>query len=82
MHPGSGADHADLTDEYAAVPGELAKVCGVFGKKVLREVDEAEFWARLPEVRAAAGDRGTLRAAHVYADNARVEKQVGCPARR
>ena len=72
----SGADHADLTDEYAAVPGELAKVCGVFGKKVLREVDEAEFWARLPEVRAAAGDRGTLRAAHVYADNAHVEKQV------
>ena len=72
----SGADHADLTDEYAAVPGELAKVCSVFGKKVLREVDEAEFWARLPEVRAAAGDRGTLRAAHVYADNARVEKQV------
>ena len=39
----SGADHADLTDEYAAVPGELAKVCGVFGKQVLRQVDEADF---------------------------------------
>lgn len=72
----SGADHADLTDEYAAVPEELAQVCRVFGQKVLRQVDEAQFWARLGEVRAAAGDRGVLRAAHVYADDHRVEQQV------
>ena len=38
----SGADHADLTDEYAAVPGELKKVCAHFGKSVLREVPEAD----------------------------------------
>ena len=72
----SGADHADLTDEYAAVTAELGEVCACFGKKVLREVPEADFYARLPEVRAKAGDRAVLRAIHVYEDNRRVERQV------
>ena len=36
----SGADHADLTSEYASITQELAAVCGCFGKKVLREVPE------------------------------------------
>lgn len=72
----TGADHADLTDEYAAIPQELAKVCEVFGKKFLRDVDEEEFYRNLPKVRAAAGDRGTLRAIHVFNENRRVEAQV------
>jgi len=72
----SGADHADLTDEYAAIPGELKEVCAYFGKNVLREVDEAEFYAALPEVRAKAGDRAVLRAIHIFEDNRRVEREV------
>ena len=72
----SGADHADLTAEYAAIPAELAAVCRVFGQTHLRRVDEAEFYRRLPEVRAAAGDRATLRAMHIFADNRRVDRQV------
>ncbi len=72
----SGADHADLTDEYAAIPRELKKVCAVFGKDVLREVDEAEFYSRLPEVRKSAGDRAVMRAMHVYDDNRRVQQEV------
>lgn len=72
----SGADHADLTDEYAAVPGELREVCAFFGKSVLREVDEAEFYAALPEVRAKVGDRAVLRAIHIYEENRRVDKEL------
>ncbi len=72
----SGADHADLTDEYAAIPGELAEVCAVFGKQHLREVPEDAFFANLPAVRAAAGDRAVLRAIHVYEENKRVTAQV------
>ncbi len=72
----SGADHADLTDEYAAIPREMGEVCRVFGKEHLREVDEAEFFARLPQVRAAAGDRAALRAMHIFDDNRRVGLQV------
>ncbi|NCE66001.1 galactokinase [Pseudoflavonifractor sp. 524-17] len=72
----SGADHADLTPEYAAVPAELGEICAYFGKAVLREVPEDEFSAALPALRRAAGDRAVLRAIHVYGENRRVEGQV------
>ena len=72
----SGADHAGLTEAYAAIPGELHKVCRVFGREYLRDVDESEFYARLPEVRKAAGDRGALRAMHIFDDSRRVAEQV------
>ncbi|MBO4854189.1 MAG: galactokinase [Oscillospiraceae bacterium] len=72
----SGASHAELTDEYAAIPAELAAVCGVFGKEVLRRVSEEEFYARLTEVRNAAGDRAALRAMHIFSENRRVTAQV------
>ena len=72
----SGADHADLTDEYAAVPGELGEICAHFGKSVLREVPESEFYAALPVLRRKAGDRAVLRAIHIYEENRRVGAQV------
>ncbi|MBQ7817346.1 MAG: galactokinase [Oscillospiraceae bacterium] len=72
----SGADHADLTDEYAAIPGELKAVAAHFGKEVLTQVDEAEFYADLPAVRKTCGDRAVMRAIHIFEDNARVVKQV------
>ena len=72
----SGADHADLTDEYAAIPLELKKICALFGKEVLREIPEEDFYDKLPEIRGRVGDRALLRAIHFYQDNARVEKQV------
>ena len=71
----TGADHADLTDEYAAIPGELRKINACFGKDVLRDIDEGDFYVRLPELRKAAGDRAVLRAIHVYDDNRRVLAQ-------
>ena len=70
----TGADHSDLTDEYAAVRGEMEKAASVFGKKVLREVDYAEFMKNIPAVRKAAGDRAVLRAIHFFNENIRVEK--------
>jgi len=72
----SGADHADLTAEYAAITDELKAVCRCFGKEVLREVDENEFIAALPEVRKAAGDRGAIRAFHFYAENQRAANEA------
>ncbi len=72
----SGGDHADLTDEYAAVPGEVGAVAAHFGKEVLSQVDEAEFFAAIPALRKKSGDRGVLRAIHFYRENARVPKQV------
>lgn len=68
-----GADHASLTHEYAAIPGELAKVSGFFGKTSLRDVPEQDFFDSIAAVRAAAGDRAVLRAIHIYQENRRVE---------
>ena len=72
----SGADHAELTEEYAAIPNELKDVCRVFGKEHLREVDEHEFYARIAGVRSAAGDRAVLRAAHVFSENRRCAEET------
>ncbi len=72
----SGADHADLTDEYAAIPQEMRSVCAFFGKEVLTQIDPADFYANLSALRKACGDRAVLRAIHFYQDNARVPQQV------
>ncbi len=72
----SGADHADLTDEYAAIPIELKKICRLMGKEVLREIPKEEFLRRLPEIRPQVGDRAILRALHFYDDNDRVPRQA------
>ena len=70
------ASHADLTDEYAAIPNEIKAVCAHFGKEVLSQIDEAEFYAAIPALRTSCGDRAVLRAVHFYQDNARVPQQV------
>ena len=72
----SGADHADLTDEYAAIPGEIKAVAAYFGKEVLTQIDEADFYAHIPELRKACGDRAVMRCIHFYQENARVPQQV------
>lgn len=68
--------HSDLTDDYAAIRGEMEAVAEVFGKKVLREVDEQEFKKNIPDVRKKVGDRAVLRAIHFFADNERVLREV------
>ena len=72
----SRADHADLTDEYAAVPGELKAICACFGKEVTTEIDEADFYAAIPALREKCGDRAVMRAIHEYNENRRVPQQV------
>ena len=72
----SGASHADLTDCYAAITNELKAVCACFGKEVLRDIPEEDFYRDLPAVRQKVGDRAVLRAIHVYEENKRVKNQV------
>lgn len=67
----SGADHADLSDEYSAIPMEMRQVAAHFGKEVLREVALADFLTDMAAVREKAGDRATLRAYHFLRDNQR-----------
>lgn len=72
----SGADHADLTAEYAAIPMEMKAVANYFGCQVLREVDPSRIWAEMPALREKVGDRAVLRALHFFADDARVAQEA------
>ena len=72
----SGADHADLTDEYAAIPSEMKLVANYFGKDYLREVNKDEFFKAIKEVRKFAGDRAVLRTVHFFNDNERAQKEA------
>ena len=68
--------HADLTDDYAAVPKEMKEVASFFGKEVLIEVDEAEVIKNATAIREKYSDRAFLRAIHFYEENKRVNQEV------
>ncbi len=72
----TGADHADLTGDYAAVPAEMRSVAAAMGKEVLCEVNEDDFYAAVPTLRKQLGDRAVMRAIHYFTDCHRVEQQV------
>ena len=70
----TGGSHADLTDDYAAVPAEMKKVASFFGKDVLREVSREQILENIPALRDFAGDRAILRALHFISENERVRE--------
>ena len=70
------ADHADLTDEYAAIRQEMEAVAQLFGKKNLRETNEEDIFSSLKEIREKLGERPLLRAMHFYDDNRRVASEA------
>ncbi len=74
----SRADHADLTDEYAAVTQEMKAVCNYFGKEVMTQIPEEDFYAAIPQLRQLCGDRAVMRGIHEYDENRRVPQQVAC----
>ncbi|MBO5407804.1 MAG: galactokinase [Clostridia bacterium] len=72
----TGGNHADLTNEYASIPGEMKAVAGYFGKSVLREVTKEEILSDIASLREQFGDRAVLRSLHYLDDNKRVEQEV------
>ena len=71
----TGGNHADLTDDYAAVPAEMKSVAKLFGKDVLRGISADELIANAAKIRAEVGDRALLRALHFVSENDRVSEQ-------
>jgi galactokinase len=72
----TGSDHADLTEDYAAVPEDMRSVAAVFDKGVCRELSLADIMDNVPLLRHEAGDRSLLRAYHFLTENERVRGQV------
>ena len=68
--------HADLTDDYSAIPKEMKEVAALFGKEFLNDIPAEEFFSKLPEIFRKVGDRNILRAMHFFKDNERVQKEV------
>lgn len=68
--------HADLTPEYAAIPKEMKSVAAFFGKEVLREVPEEDFYNHINEIKEKTGDRAVIRAIHFYKDHNTVSDEV------
>ncbi len=69
----TGGSHADLTDEYAAIPKEMYDVATAMGKNRLIEVGEDNFYNELPNVYNKISDRAILRAIHFFNENKRVD---------
>ncbi|MBQ1366120.1 MAG: galactokinase [Clostridia bacterium] len=72
----TGGSHADLTDQYSAIPAEMRAVARCCGQSVLRDVTAEELTARAAEIRKSAGDRALMRAFHFVNEDARVPEQV------
>lgn len=73
----SGADHADLTDEYATIPADMKKIAEYFGKDYLREIDKSEFMNNIKAIREKVNnDRAVLRAIHFFNENERAREEV------
>lgn len=68
--------HADLIDDYSAVPAEMNAVAAHFGKPYLREVNEDDFIKAIPELRSKLSDRAVLRAAHFFNDNENAKEEA------
>ena len=69
----TGGNHADLTDDYAAVPAEMKSVAAYLGKRVLRECEPSDVLANAKEIRTGCGDRALMRAIHFLRENERVD---------
>lgn len=65
----SGADHADLSDHYSAIPMEMRQVAKLLGTEVLGQADGTKFIQKIAEIRSVVGDRPVLRALHFFRDN-------------
>ena len=78
----TGGNHADLTDDYAAIRLEMNSVAEFFGKSVLREVEPQQVFDNMGEIRKKTGDRALERAIHFYNENSRVERLASALAKK
>lgn len=68
-----GASHADLTDEYAAVPAEMFKISEALGAPRLVDVPQVRPELTIDSLRKRYGDRAVMRAIHFFREQRLVE---------
>ncbi len=76
----TGGSHADLTEEYAAVPREMRAVADELGGGLLRDNSLEALLKELPRLRRRCGDRAVLRALHFFDETERARRQYSALA--
>lgn len=72
----TGGNHADLTDCYASIPGEMKGTAQLFGEDHLRQLDEQFILSQAQTIRKQCGDRAFLRCLHFFQDTRRASQQA------
>lgn len=72
----TGGDHADLTDDYAAIPAEMKAIAAFFGESTCRPISMDMLQKAIHDIRKTVGDRAILRTMHFIDENSRVIQQV------
>ena len=72
----TGGSHANLTDQYAAIPAEMKDVAKCFGQEVLRGLTAEQLTENADKLRGKVSDRAILRAYHFIREDERVPRQV------
>ncbi len=72
----SGADHADLTADYALIPQEMCAIACEMGHELLSQCDPLEFYATAPILREKYGERPVLRALHFFDETRRAAEET------
>lgn len=71
----TGGNHANLTDDYAAITVECREISEALGVSYLRDADPTEFYGSIAKLRKSYGERAVLRAIHFFDEQERVEAQ-------
>lgn len=71
-------DHADLSNEYAAITSEIKDVAKLLNVEYLADTDYETFINKLPEIRyVLKNDRAILRAGHFFKEDKRaIEEKI------
>ncbi len=73
----TGKGHADLSDEYSAVPQEMFAVAKELGVDRLCDTTMEKLLSNINDIRSAVGnDRAILRAMHFLNETARVDRMA------
>lgn len=72
----TGGSHADLTDEYAAIPAEMRSVAACLGQEYLRGITREQMMNAIGQLRTKVSDRALIRAFHFVDEDARVPEEV------
>lgn len=70
----TGANHTDLTEDYALVPLEMQAIAGRLGAVRLADTDKKTLYDKLPMLIKEENHRAILRAIHFFDENERVEE--------